>query len=91
MIALMLAVGIWRMTTDYGGGPTNVPAPLALAILLVAIGLCGLSVVPILLFRISDVTYLLFGALVLALALALLLLRLWPRSRKAPPDDEIST
>jgi hypothetical protein len=54
------------------------------------IAVCALSVVPIILIKIGNVTYLLYGVLAIALALGLAIARPWRRRSKAPPNGGAS-
>jgi hypothetical protein len=85
--ASVLAAGIFRMTYSNDGGENDVSPWHALGAMVAVIAICGLSVVPIVGFGLSDVKYLLLVVLAIAVSCALFIVRPWRRLNRKPPDN----
>jgi hypothetical protein len=87
LIASVFAAGIVRMCWDNDGGENDISPWAALSALVAVVAVCTLSIVPIVGFGVGNAQYFIYGALALAIAVALYIVWAWRRATRNPPDN----
>jgi hypothetical protein len=90
LLAFVFAAAIWRMTRWNRGAASDVSPMKALIAVTAAIGIVGGGAAAVPLLRSVDASVILFGALALAVIVALLIVRPFGRGGSQPPDTGAS-